>query len=180
MAQVHLKDVNVAELDVRLQRDMFMKTMLSELSDWLPDLRDLDSTSGFIGIIGQNIGYFISDSYKQALKVSQLNRAQIYSVLENIMPRIQRDFYVLETTANKLVFANSAAPFGDKAIDNPSLCLLISNILGTVGAENTGYAKVELRETINQGDPGCCVVVYLDMTNEAQIAEGREYYKAVA
>lgn len=177
MAQVHLKEVTVADADVRLQRGRFIKTMFSELSGWLPDALELDNAADFIGVVGQNIGYVINDSYKQALKVTRLNRTQLCQILENIMPRIQRDFYLIQVNSNKMVFGNRIAPFGDNVKDHPSLCMLISNILGTIGAENFGYTKVELLEASTSGDASCRVIVYLGHNDEARVAGGREYYK---
>ena len=51
-------------------------------------------------------------------------------------------------------------------------------MFGSIAANNLGYAKVELQETIAQGHPGCRVVVYLKPTEEAVAAEGREYFAA--
>lgn len=54
---------------------------------------------------------------------------------------------------------------------------MTSNVFGSIAADNLGYAKVELQETIAQGRPGCRVVVYLKPTGEAEEAAGREYYQ---
>jgi epoxyqueuosine reductase QueG len=45
-------------------------------------------------------------------------------------------------------------------------------------ADNLGYAKVELSETIAEGHAGCRVVVYLKRTADSGAASGREYVKA--
>ena len=39
------------------------------------------------------------------------------------------------------------------------------------------YAKVELQETIAQGNPGCRVVVYLRITKKTENSPGREYFE---
>ena len=57
------------------------------------------------------------------------------------------------------------------------MCMMTSNVFGSIAAENLGYAKVELQETIARGDSGCRVVVYLELTEEAEDAFGREYFK---
>jgi hypothetical protein len=56
--------------------------------------------------------------------------------------------------------------------------MMTSNVFGSIAANNVGYAKVELQETIARGAPGCRVVVYLKPTGEAALAEGREYFAA--
>jgi hypothetical protein len=53
--------------------------------------------------------------------------------------------------------------------------MMTSNVFGGISAENLGYAKVVLEETIAQGHPGCRVVVYLKPTPEAEAQLGREY-----
>jgi len=55
---------------------------------------------------------------------------------------------------------------------------MTSNVFGSIAADNLGYAKVELQETIAKGNTGCKVIVYLTPTDEAENAEGREYFKA--
>jgi hypothetical protein len=49
---------------------------------------------------------------------------------------------------------------------------------GTVeaAAENLGYAKVVLEETIAQGAAGCRVTVYLKPLPDTQRIPGREYF----
>ena len=53
--------------------------------------------------------------------------------------------------------------------------MMTSNVFGVIAAENLGYAKVSLEQTIAQGHGGCRVVVYLAPTAAAQAASGREY-----
>ena len=177
MAQVQVKTSSLSEIDVGLERDMFMRSLIRELSGVLQDVVGLDEASGFISVVGQNIGQQINNTYKDALKVSKLSREQIGQVLQDLKHRIEGDFHIVEADASKIVFGNRACPFGDKVRDRPSLCMMTSNVFGTIGAENAGYAKVELQETIAAGDAGCRVVVYLEPTEEANAAEGREYYQ---
>jgi hypothetical protein len=56
--------------------------------------------------------------------------------------------------------------------------MMTSNVFGVIAAENLGYAKVELQQTIAKGDPGCRVVVHLKPTAAVQKANGREYFKS--
>lgn len=164
-------------LDITLERDGFCRTIIRELSGLLEEMVGLDEASGFISIVGQNIGENINKSYKLALGVDTLNREQIAQALTDLKQRIQGDFYVIEADEEKIVFGNNQCPFGEKVKDRPSLCMMTSNVFGTIASENNGYAKVALEETIAQGHEGCRVVVYLKDTPDAQSAEGREYFK---
>jgi hypothetical protein len=55
---------------------------------------------------------------------------------------------------------------------------MTSNVFGSIAADNLGYAKVVLEETIAQGAPGGRVVVHLRDTAAARDADGREYFGA--
>ena len=53
---------------------------------------------------------------------------------------------------------------------------MTSNVFGAVAAENLGYAKVQLKETIAERHGKCTVVVYLEDSQESRSADGREYF----
>jgi hypothetical protein len=55
--------------------------------------------------------------------------------------------------------------------------MMTSNVFGGIAAENLGYAKVELQQTIARGDAECRVVVYIKQTDRSEAATGREYVK---
>ena len=168
----------VAALDIPLERDVFLRTLIRELSGTLQDVVGLEEASGFISVVGQRVGDLIDREYRAALGVSNLSRGQVTDVLVDLKRRIQGDFYVIEETDEKIVFGNRVCPFGEKVLDRPALCMMTSNVFGSIAAENLGYAKVELQQTIARGDGGCRVVVYLKPTPESESAEGREYVKA--
>lgn len=164
-------------LDIPLERDVFMRTLLRELSGALQEVVGLEEASGFVSIVGQRMGETIDDDYRAALKAENLTRQQVAAVLVDLKRRIQGDFYVIEEDERKIVFGNRACPFGDRVADRPALCMMTSNVFGAIAARNLGWAKVELQETIAQGATGCRVVVHLEPTAEAEQAEGREYFR---
>ncbi|MDQ2669126.1 MAG: methanogen output domain 1-containing protein [Gemmatimonadota bacterium] len=166
----------VSDLDVPLDRDVFLRTLVRELAGSLEEIVGLEEASGFVTVVGQVMGDQINQAYRTALGVPRLNREQVADVLVDLKRRIQGRFYIVEQDQEKIVFGNSACPFGDKVIGRPSMCMMTSNVFGSIAAENLGYAKVELRQTIAQGNPGCEVVVYL-RPGAADAAAGREYTK---
>jgi len=109
--------------------------------------------------------------------VSSLTREQVGEVLVDLKRRIQGDFYIIEEDEGKIVLGNRACPFGDKVIGRPALCMMTSNVFGSIAAENLGYSKVVIEQAIARGDAGCRVVVYLKPTPESQSASGREYFQ---
>ena len=167
-----------SEVAVPLERDGFLRTLIRELSGTLQDVVGLEEAAGFVSVVGQRVGEQINHDYKAALEVDGLTRAQVAQVLVDLKKRIKGDFYVIEENDERIVLGNRRCPFEDKVLGRPALCMMTSNVFGVIAAENLGYAKVELRETIAQGDPGCRVVVHLKPTTEAQRASGREYYKS--
>ncbi len=168
---------SVQSLALALERDGFLRTLLRHLSGSLQDVVGLDEASGFISVVGQEMGEQIGQQYRQALAVERLSLSQVAEVLVDLKRRIQGDFYVIEQTENEIVLGNRACPFGDKVVGRPALCMMTSNVFGAITAHDMGYAKVELQQTIAQGDAGCRVVVYLKQTPEADAADGREYHR---
>ena len=163
-------------LDISLERDVFLRTLVRELSGTLQDVVGIEEASGFISVVGQTMGRQIDQAYKNALQVSNLSSDQVTEVLIDLKKRIKGDFYLIEQTEDKIVFGNRVCPFAEKVIGRPSMCMMTSNVFGSIAADNLGYAKVELQETIATGASGCKVVIYLKSTEEAMEAEGREYF----
>ncbi len=116
-----------------------------------------------------------NEDYKNALSVSKLNRAQVTHVLVDLKRRIQGEFFVIDEADDKIVLGNRRCPFAEKVIGRPAMCMMTSNVFGSIAAQNLGYAKIMLEETIAQGAAGCRVTVFLKPTPEAQKAPGREY-----
>jgi len=166
-----------SSLDIPLERDGFMRELLRQLSGTLQDVVGLEEASGFISIVGQNIGDQINQNYCQALNVSNLNREQVAAVMVNLKQRIQGDFQVLSQDDDKIVLQSNSCPFAEKVLGRSSLCMMTSNVFGTIAAENLGFAKVHLDKTIAKGDGHCRVVVYLSHSDEAEAVSGSEYYK---
>jgi predicted ArsR family transcriptional regulator len=166
-----------SELEVPLDRDLFLRTLIRELSGTLEDVVGLQEASGFVAVVGQAMGDQINRDYRAALAVSQLSREQVADVLVDLKRRIQGEFFIVEQDDDRIVFGNTACPFGEKVIGRPSMCMMTSNVFGSIAADNLGYAKVELQETIAQGHPGCRVVVHLRRTPQVEALAGREYLK---
>ncbi len=167
----------VSEAEIPLERDFFLRNLLAHLAGTLQDVVGLEEASGFISVVGQEIGDEINRDYRKALDLSRLSRSQVSEVLVDLKRRIQGDFYIIEETDEKIVLGNRACPFGDLVTGRPALCMMTSNVFGGIAADNLGYAKVVIEEAIARGHAGCRVVVHLKPTEEAAAAQGREYFK---
>lgn len=163
------------EVEVPLNRDIFTRTLIRELAGTLEDVVGLEEASGYISVVGASIGEQINRSYKAALGVPALSRDQVRDVLIDLKRRINGDFFVIEESEDRIVLGNRQCPFAEKVVGRPSMCMMTSNVFGHITADNLGYGKVELRETIAGGASGCQVIIYLKPTAQARAAPGREY-----
>ena len=161
-----------------LERDVFLRTLIRHLSGALQDVVGLKEAEGFVAIVGQRMGDELNASYRAALSVDSLTPEQVGQVCVDLKHRIQGEFSIVEETDEKIVFSNTACPFADKVIGRPALCMMTSNVFGTIAAENVGYGKVSLERTIAKGDPECRVVLYLKRSAQSEAAEGREYVRS--
>jgi predicted ArsR family transcriptional regulator len=166
----------VTDLPIPLDRDLFLRTLIRELSGTLQDVVGLDEASGFVSLVGQRMGAEIDRDYRRALDVDRLAPSQVSQVLVDLKRRIEGDFFVIEQDEERIVLGNRRCPFGDKVLGRPALCMMTSNVFGSIAADNLGYARVALEETIAEGAPGCRVVVHLRPSPEAEAAGGREYF----
>ena len=169
---------SLESVNIPLERDVFLRTLLRHLSGTLQEVVGTDEAAGFVSVVGQKVGDELNTEYRNALSVPRLDREQVARVLVDLKRRINGDFYIIEETDEKIVFGNRACPFGDKVADRPALCMMTSNVFGRIAAENLGYAKVALEQTIARGDSGCRVVLYLQSTPASEAADGREYFGA--
>lgn len=168
----------VSDLVIPLERDVFSRSLIRELAGTLEEVVGLAEASGFISVVGGRIGEQINRDYRAALGVDRLTREQVAEVLVDLKRRIQGDFSVIEESESRIVLANRMCPFADKVIGRPSMCMMTSNVFGRIAADNLGYAKVELAETIALGHAGCRIVVHLEQTPTAEAVAGREYFRS--
>lgn len=171
-------EVSAAQLDIPLERDVFLRNLVRYLAGVLEGIVGLKEASGFISLVGEKMGELLNVQYKTAYGVSTLTSRQVADVLVDLKARIKGEFKLVEMDDEKMVFRNTACPFAEKVIGRPSMCMMTSNVFGHIAAENLGYAKVELRETIARSQPECKVVVHLEQTEAAQSCDGREYYRS--
>ncbi len=169
--------VSPDQAPIPLNRDVFLRNLLRHLSGTLQDVVGLQEAAGFVTVVGGAMGAEMNRQYRAALEVDRLTREQVAAILVDLKRRIEGDFFVIEEDEEKIVLGNRACPFGDYVAGRPSLCMMTSNVFGHIAAQNLGYAKVELQETIAQGHSGCRVIVHLKASSAARAISGREYFE---
>lgn len=170
-------DVPVVQVvpDPGLERDLFLRTLVRELAGTLEETVGLEDAAGYISIVGRRMGAWLDESYREVLGVDRLDREQVVAVHVDLKHRIHGDFELQHSDEERLEYTNGRCPFEDKVLGRESMCMMTSNVFGLIAADNLGYAKVELAETIARGDGRCRVVVHLD-PGSGQRAPGREYF----
>lgn len=172
-----MADRRIEEAQIPLERDVFLRSLLRELTGTLEEVVGIEEASGYISVVGGAIGEQIDKEYKTALAVDKLDREQVTRVLLDLKRRINGDFYVIEEREDRIILGNRCCPFGKFVEGRPSLCMMTSNVFGRIAADNLGYARVEIDEAIAQGHAGCRIAVHLKPSDD--VAPGaREYFSA--
>ena len=170
-----MKDLDPASAELPLEADVFMRRLLRELTETLEDVVGAESAAGYINTVGSAMGRWILSQYREAMDFDRLDPRQVAQVLVDLKRRIGGDFFIIEVTEDRIVVGNRRCPFGEMAAGQPALCMMTSNVFGRVTADNLGYARVDLQETIAKGAQACRIVVYLDPDRDAPRDE-REYW----
>lgn len=161
---------------IDLERDVFVRDLLRELSGLLEEVVGLDEASGFIALVGQRIGRRIDSLYSERLGTGEWSLGQLADVLVDLKRRIRGGFSVQSIDGLRITLANTTCPFGDRVHGRPSLCMMTSNVFGTIAAEHRNFAQIAIESAIARGDAGCRVVVDLDP--ESRLPGARQYRKA--
>jgi predicted ArsR family transcriptional regulator len=169
------EDIAPSTAPVALDRDHFLRNLLRQLAGTLEDVVGVGEASGYISVVGGSIGDQIDNEYRRAIGVEKLTRDQVAGVLVDLKRRIEGQFYIIEETEDRIVLGNRACPFGEYVEGRPSLCMMTSNVFGSIAARNLGYARVQIEEAIALGHPGCRVAVHLK-PNENPEPGSREYF----
>ena len=167
----------LSNLAIPIDRDIFLRTLIRELAGVLEDVIGSVEASGYISLVGQNVGEWMNELYKKELGVSRLNRRQVAEVLVDLKARIKGDFAVVTEDDDCIVLENGNCPFEVMVLDRPCMCMMTSNVFGVIAAENLGYAKVSIEKSIAANDGLCRVAVYLRASPAADAATGREYFR---
>ncbi|GGD08058.1 methanogen output domain 1-containing protein [Pyruvatibacter mobilis] len=179
-----LQTVNVARMGdelpdaapIGLSKENFLVQLLTNWSQTLEDVAGLEEASGMISVVGGMIGLQINQEYRQHFGRDLMDRELVAQVLVDLKRRIDGGFSIERITDEAIVLVNSKCPFGSSVNGRTSLCMMTSNVFGKIAAENLGYARIELAETIASGDGRCRVIVHLRPSDSASEIDGREYF----
>jgi len=178
MASVHSEQgeqrIPVRQLEVTLNSDAFFKRLITEMTRTLEDVVGTEEASGLISLVGNSIGRQINQDYAAHLPDKDISFSIIPEILVDLKRRIGGEFRVQSLSSERIVLVNTQCPFGKDVVGKPSLCMMTSNVFGRVVADNLGYARVLLDETIASGADACCITIELAPAHQQD--EGREDY----
>ncbi len=160
-----------ATLPIERDRDQFTRELLRELAGILEETVGIEKASGFIAMVGGRLGLQMDREYRAATGVEQLTLEQVAAVLVDLKARINGGFSVERLDEDTIVLVNDACPFGSYVEGHESLCMMTSNVFGRIAADNLGYARVEIGQSIAAGHDRCHVLVHLGGDGP-----GREYF----
>ncbi len=177
MIQISSSHNQIASVQLPIDRDQFLRSMIRELAGTLQDVVGIEEAAGFLNVVGSRAGQHVNEIYRNAFQLSNLSREQVTAVLVDWKRRIQGDFYVIEETDEKIVLGNRKCPFAEQVEGREAMCVMTSNIFGVIASENLGYARVELQDTIAKGAQECKVVIYLKPSTSLNEFAGQEYFR---
>ena len=166
-------------IDISLDRDLFFRKMLRELSGTIEDVVGVEQASGYVSAVGSAMGDWINQAYHAEMGPEDFDLETVARVFVDLKRRIDGGFFVKSVEADRIVLGNTRCPFGQDAAGRRSLCMMTSNVFGRIAADNLGYARVDLQRTIAAGDDECLIVVHL-VPREDSPADKREYYRLPA
>ncbi|NJO05515.1 MAG: PAS domain S-box protein [Chloroflexaceae bacterium] len=166
----------VFETPITLDRDQFMRQLISSLGHLNEGILGSDVAGAYIMNVGLSMGAAIEAQYKQFWGIERSFTLDEYAhVIIDLKQKIKGNFSLVSKDAQKVVVHTTSCPFDTFVRRSPSLCFMTSSVFGGIAARNFGYAKVILHKRIALGDPGCYVTVYLQRIPEAEAAIGKEY-----
>lgn len=163
------------DLDLSRDRETFVIELLSDLVRLLQDSVGMEETESFISLVGGRIGRVMDEEYRHAAGTENLSLEQVGAALVDLKRRIKGGFRIESINDSQIVLVNTACPFGSAVIGRHSLCMMTSNVFGRIAADNLGFASVEVRKSIANGDSHCRVIIDLDPGNASP--DARVYYR---
>jgi len=160
-----------------LDRDVFLRQLLRELAGVLEEVVGLQEAEGFVALVGQRIADWMDAGYRQAYGADALSAKEVAEVLVDLKRRIQGGFRLVSISDEEILLSNDRCPFGELVRGRISLCQMTTSVFGTITAENLGYARVQIEESIAAGFPGCKVRISLIPSAPGAPAEGAEFVR---
>lgn len=168
------QNANHDRAEIQLDRAGFFLDMIAQISTALEDVVGLEDAEGYFALVGSAIGADLGRQYRAELEHDDLSTAEIGRVLVDLKKRIDGGFGIESVEDDKITLVNTRCPFGLHVVGRQSLCMMTSNVFGTIAADAAGRASVDIEEAFATGHDRCRVVVYLNTPS----SPGLQYFAA--
>ena len=149
-------------------KESFLRALVVQLAQTIEIAHGPDAADAAIAQVGTDVGGRMEEEFRHAKGVvDRMTPEEIGRCYVRLKHAIDGGFRVLEATPERIVLVNDRCPFGEAVRRAPSLCRMTSSVFGGIAARNSEHgASVLLEERIAVGDPGCRVVVDLDVPKD--------------
>ncbi|WP_136636867.1 methanogen output domain 1-containing protein [Pseudooceanicola onchidii] len=151
-------------------REDFLNTLVGTLSETIEQVVGLNDAETFIGMVGRRMGQSAAARLPCQGKATP---EEVAEHLKSFKASIGGTFEVESVDGSKLTFTNSHCPFASEVNGRPSLCMMTTNVFGRVAADATGYARVNVVESLARGHGRCLVKVNLEWEDDG---DGQEFF----
>ena len=163
---------------ITLDNVSFLHKFVGNITCTLEEVVGINEASGFMNTVAQRMGEQLNDMYRHSLNSHKLNREQVCHVIADLQNRINSNAQITHKDEEKIIIGGCICPAGADNQDRPSLCSIITNMLGVISAENLGYSKVVVKRPDTNGNLHCQIVIHLNKTPEVIEYEGREHFQS--
>ena len=158
-------------------KESFLRALVVQLAAAIEVEHGQDAADAAVAQVGTDVGGQMEDEFRVAMAITgRMTPEQIGGCYVRLKHAIDGGFRVLEASADRIVLVNDRCPFGAAVQQAPSLCRMTSSVFGGIAARNSDHgASVLLEERIAVGDPGCRVVVDLNVPKPDAAPETHHY-----
>lgn len=157
-------------------KESFLRALVVQLAAAVEAHEGPDAGEAAVAQVGADVGGRMEEEYRRVRGiVGELSVEQIADLYVRLKAAIDGDFYVVDTSPERIVLGNRRCPFGEVVKRAPGLCRMTSSVFGGIASRNTGGASVVLEERIAVGDPECRVVVWLTGARRGEWTGAHEY-----
>ena len=158
-------------------KEAFLRALVVQLAQTIEVQHGQDSADAAVAQVGTDVGGRMEEEFRLAMMITgRMTPEQMGRCYVRLKHAIDGGFRVLEASTERIVLVNDRCPFGPAVRQAPALCRMTSSVFGGIAARNSDHgASVLLEERIAVGDPGCRVIVELNVPHTSAAPEAHHY-----
>ena len=156
----------------RLDREMYLELVLSELFGTLNDIVGNVEAQGYFAVVGNKVGRRLNNIILQSYGTDRLDRDQLIEVFQFLCQRTNSDF-MTHGANNEVLEFRKVYPPSDIPVERSYVHSVASSVVGYIAAHSAGHVRVRLTQETHCQDGVYGMTIYLNQ----QEGEGAIYYK---